>query len=525
MVHLILLAALLAASVTPSTAFKWTAAKPTPAAEPLPSIVQRFKPPKPTQAPDAPFDLVRRAESSTDTITAYSAPDATCGYFDGRPGAPLTCGTANTCFMFTSAGDIGAIGCCPIDGTFDQCYGFNTNCINADDMASGALCDNACRHDTFTLKCTDTSAPYCAALTWPMNGVSNYQCDSARVTTTQTLYTTYRGQIDHSWYTTTYSYDSLTSGTGSEAPLPTTNDNDNDNGSTTSNKKKTPIGPIVGGVIGGVAVLAGLGLLLFFLLRRRRAAAAGPQPEGPQGPQEPQGPHTGPQGPPAYIPDANKPPLNPNTNSYYGPPTQGFAGQGQHGQEMQQQQYAQQLQQQQGYYDSSNPSGYYNPNSPQPHGGPNPTSPTVTAVSGQSNDINAGGAGGVRDSSAMGSTGAYGHTSPRPGFSEMSANMAGGPFPSDQHDGTLGEASELRTQRDSVKKRVVLLTDLWKNYLGYIIIERGPKIAGPVKPGGGIGDDARPLYDTKNELKIQDCLQHLRYLCYWFWLKCWLHGA
>lgn len=42
----------------------------------------------------------------------------------------------------------------------------------------------------------------------------------------------------------------------------------------------------------------------------------------------------------------------------------------------------------------------------------------------------------MRDSSATGSTGAYGYTSPRPGFSEMSANMAGGPFPSDQHEGT-----------------------------------------------------------------------------------------
>lgn len=91
MVRLSLLAVLLAASLTPSTAFKWTGAKATPEAAPLPSIVHRFKPPKPTLAPDAPYDLlnrgaVRRAASSTGLITAYAAPDATCGYFDGRPG-------------------------------------------------------------------------------------------------------------------------------------------------------------------------------------------------------------------------------------------------------------------------------------------------------------------------------------------------------------------------------------------------------------------------------------------------------
>lgn len=91
MVRLSLLAVLAAASLTPAAAFKWSAARATPEAAPLPSIVQRFKPPKPTQAPDAPYDLlnrgaVRRAASSTGAITAYEAPDATCGYFDGRPG-------------------------------------------------------------------------------------------------------------------------------------------------------------------------------------------------------------------------------------------------------------------------------------------------------------------------------------------------------------------------------------------------------------------------------------------------------
>ncbi|KFY82796.1 hypothetical protein V500_10327, partial [Pseudogymnoascus sp. VKM F-4518 (FW-2643)] len=457
MVRLSLLT-LLAASLTPSTAYKWTGAKATPEAAPLPSIVHRFKPPKPTLAPDAPYDLlnrgaVRRAASSTGLITAYAAPDATCGYFDGRPGAPLHCGTADTCFMFTSAGGSGYIGCCPIDGPFEQC-GFRTNCLDAADIKNGTLCDSGCLHDTYTLKCTESSAPYCAALTWPMNGVADYFCDNDRITTTQTLYTSYRGQTGSTWFTTTLSSDTLTTSrtsnsddNGSNAPQPTSDSSDanatptpsTDNGSDTSNnhststKKKTPIGPIVGGVIGGVAVLFGLGLLIFFLLRRKRAAAAAAPaapPAGPQGPQQQQ--QVGPIGPPAYIPDANKPPLNPNTNSYYGPPAPqaGFAGQYQPEMQQQQQYAPQQPQQQGGAYYDPNTGTYY---TPVPQGSPNPTSPTTTAVSGQTNDIIS--AGGVRDSSATGSTGAYGYTSPRPGFSEMSAN--GGPFPSDRHEGTF----------------------------------------------------------------------------------------
>ncbi|KAL5352802.1 hypothetical protein ACLOAV_002750 [Pseudogymnoascus australis] len=467
MVRLSLLALLAAASLTPSTAFKWSPARATPAAAPLPTIAPRFKPPKPTQAPDAPYDLLsrhgaaKRAESSSGAITAYAAPDATCGYFDARPGAPLYCGTADTCFMFTSAGGNGYIGCCPIDGPFEQC-GFRTNCIDAADIKNGTLCDSGCLHDTYTLKCTASTAPYCAVGTWPMNGVADYFCDNDQVLTTQTLYTTYRGQTSHDWFTTTVSDSSLTSSrtsfsddSGSNAPQPTDldanptsgsdNGNDGDSNSdtgsgtstdhSTSKKKKTPIGPIVGGVIGGVAVLLGLGILIFFLLRRKRAAAASAAAAAPtaaaapqQGPQGPQSPH----GPPAYIPDANKPPLDPNTNSYYGPPAPqngGFgAGGGYAGPEMQQQQQYAQQPQQGGYYDP-NTGTYYAP-VPQQQGSPNPTSPTTTAVSGQTNDI-IGGGGGVRDSSATG------YTSPRPGFSEMSAGGAPAAFPTDQHEGTF----------------------------------------------------------------------------------------
>ncbi|KFY00839.1 hypothetical protein O988_03078 [Pseudogymnoascus sp. VKM F-3808] len=496
MVRLSLLAVLVAASLTPADAFKWTAAKPTPPALPVPSIAHRFKPPKPTQAPDAPYDLlkrgaVRRADTSSGAITAFAAPDATCGYFDGRAGAPLHCGTADTCFMFTTAGGNGFIGCCPISGPFEDC-GFRTDCIDAAHMANGTYCDSGCLHDAYTLKCTESSAPYCAAVTWPANGVADFFCDDEHITTTQIVYTNYKGQTGNTWLTTTISDNTLTTSrttTGddnnSHAAQPTgdsssssdsdanpTSGSDNgDDGSDTSNshttskKKKTPIGPIVGGVVGGLAALFIIGLLIFFYLRRKKAAAAtaGTTPAAAAAAQQPQGP-VGPQGPPAYIPDANKPPLNPNTNSYYGPQNGEFAAGQYGGPEMQQQQQAQQYPQPQypqqppqqpqgGYYDPQTGT-YYAPVPQHPQGSPNPTSPTTTAVSGQTNDVIAGG--GVRDSSATGSTGAYGYTSPRPGFSEMSANMAGGPFPSDQHEGTY----EVEGSRPAVRAPPGEITEL-----------------------------------------------------------------
>ena len=65
-------------------------------------------------------------------------------------GAPLSCGTADTCFMFQSA-SVAAIGCCPIGAPVEQC-GFRIDCINAKEFANGTFCDSGCVHDTYTLK-------------------------------------------------------------------------------------------------------------------------------------------------------------------------------------------------------------------------------------------------------------------------------------------------------------------------------------------------------------------------------------
>ncbi|KAM3070312.1 hypothetical protein ACMFMG_010144 [Clarireedia jacksonii] len=78
-------------------------------------------------------------------------------------------------------------------------------------------------------------------------------------------------------------------------------------------KKTTPIGPIVGGVIGGVLFLALIALLTWYLLRRNRTpnpATSTPPPMYPE--------HAAP--PPATATAAEKPAVESSTTEYYQPP-------------------------------------------------------------------------------------------------------------------------------------------------------------------------------------------------------------
>ena len=276
----------------------------------------------------------------------------------------------------------------------------------------------------------------------------DFFCDDTFIKTTQTLFTTFAGETDRTWITSTYTVQSTVSTSGSgafntdatfNAPQPPSSTSNSAGSQSTASQtpaptaaaadhqSKTPVGPIVGGVIGGLAVVAGLVALIIFFLRRNRnkgnsAAASAAAPTSTTAPP--------PGRPPAYIPDAAaKPPLDPNTNGYYAPNGQGgYVAPGgpyppQHSPEMQQQQhpgYPPHPQQPGagGYYDPNTAGGYYQPAPPasQPA-----TSPTAFWTAG----------------TETGSTGAYGYPSSRPGFSEMSANMAGRPFPSDQHAGTF----------------------------------------------------------------------------------------
>ncbi|KAI0426070.1 hypothetical protein F5Y09DRAFT_77462 [Xylaria sp. FL1042] len=273
-----------------------------------------FRLPEITKAPSIK-ELLKRQSSSGDQ-TVLIGPDNTCGYVSGRAGAPITCNYDYTC-AFIIEEDFGRAGCCQ----GDYC-GLRATCFGYEQVFSSSVCDDGCLQDTYTLKCTESTAPYCNTITF-FSGIEDFFCASLDISTPQQLYTTYIGETDGRSFqeitlsatdSGTDSFNSATDdgsfvfsftssaaqssntdtptgngGSGSNGSNGSNGGSDNDSGSTPKQtKSSTPVGPIVGGVVGGVAGLALIGLGIFFIVRhnnkKRDAAAAASAPPMQQTP-------------------------------------------------------------------------------------------------------------------------------------------------------------------------------------------------------------------------------------------------
>jgi hypothetical protein len=198
---------------------------------------------------------------------------------------------------------------------------------------------------------TSTDFPYCGTVSF-FSGIRDYYCADIEISTVQQLYTTYNGETDGRTFEQIIVTDTPTASNGdftisdnlngggfsfsrttpapSSSTSPTNGDNNSSNGNGNGNgggnnnngvnggnggnndgssnnngngnsnggnssKSSTPVGPIVGGVVGGVAALGLIGLGTFFLIRRNRngpastgAAAAGGSGPGQQPPMQQQ---------------------------------------------------------------------------------------------------------------------------------------------------------------------------------------------------------------------------------------------
>lgn len=288
---------------------------------------------------------------------------------------------------------------------------------------------------------TASSAPYCNTISWPDDRVKDFFCDDIYVAGAQTLFTTYSGETGRTWETS-LSNDATTtdSSTSESASDATTTESPTESTSTASTstvpervpataapaKSDPPAGAIAGGVVGGVAVIGIAVVAVIFLLRRsKNKAAAAAAAAGAAGP--------GGLSPPGYTqPDAaamgaaagGKYALSPDPNmqGYYAQSgqfvPQGAAAGGAYFDPNTQQYYAQVPQGPQMQQQPSPNGGHANPHL----SGGYPDRGEATSPSNTARFSTAGTEGGAGQ--------------PRQGYSEMSANMAGGPFPQDQHVGT-----------------------------------------------------------------------------------------
>ncbi|KAI0472483.1 hypothetical protein F4859DRAFT_515326 [Xylaria cf. heliscus] len=314
-----------------------------------------FHLPEITQAPNL-RELFRR---DTGDQTVLIAPDNTCGYVSGRPGAAVTCNGDYTC-AFVIQEDFGRAGCCQ----GDNC-GLRATCYDYNQVYSQSLCDDGCLQDTYTLKCTQTSASYCNTETFFSN-VIDFYCGSVNISTAQQLYTTYSGQTNaKTWQEfvitptpsgTDSGFNSASDG-GFGFPLSSSssasarsssssssaggsgngsgsnnggnsnnnNGSDNDNNSSSDKKSSTPVGAIVGGVVGGVGGLALIGLAIFFIIRhnnKKKNAAATGQPM--QQTAAAGGAPPPPGGAPGYAPQAYNAPYGQQPYQQQNPPPQAY---------------------------------------------------------------------------------------------------------------------------------------------------------------------------------------------------------
>ena len=178
----------------------------------------------------------------------------------------------------------------------------------------------AFRKSFLTTSSTLSDAPFCNTAVWAGVNVRDVYCAARSVSTTQTIYTTYTGQLVGGSFTQRVLDDDLLSTSSVRTRSSSSPTRSQETQSTTSNdpstlipisvpknEKSTPIGAIVGGAVGGVAVLALIGFGIWFIRRRNRkdkAAAVdshGSQPPPVYHPSRPEIDGTGVIGKPAMT--------------------------------------------------------------------------------------------------------------------------------------------------------------------------------------------------------------------------------
>lgn len=235
----------------------WTPAHETPAAT-FPLI----RSPKPTEPPPAPRNLKKRNAANT------------CGYVSGYTGDPLYCATTDVC-VYNS--DDFYIGCCPSTST--ECP-IPTTCYDLSQSQSYASAN-----DVYALYCANATLPNCIQyiyLDHLFTGYSGWGCGIAAATDDVYYSATTVTEAGSSSPISSSVTASSSSAGGTTSSASTTSSSSSAAATTSSggggSKKSSSsnVGPIVGGVVGGVAVIGLIALGVFYIYRRGQKQGAAP---------------------------------------------------------------------------------------------------------------------------------------------------------------------------------------------------------------------------------------------------------
>ncbi|KAH8714460.1 hypothetical protein BGZ61DRAFT_476537 [Ilyonectria robusta] len=227
-------------------------------------------------------------------LTITVAPDNTCGFITGGYW-PMTCINGKTCSW--ESGKLNAI-LCGLEGFF-------TTCLGRDDALDPDICGDSCKSDWHIRLCTVSSLAWCKTKKYQY-GVMDYGCASEESTVTisfnrgnrdlefrttvlgdtsgsttlpesKTLFKSTTGPKSTTWTEST----TLTETSTSTGPLTSTTGIDTT--STSGPRGNNNTGSIVGGVLGGLALVCFMILGVMFLRHRGRHAPSVTNPNPDRG--------------------------------------------------------------------------------------------------------------------------------------------------------------------------------------------------------------------------------------------------
>ncbi|KAH7123447.1 hypothetical protein B0J13DRAFT_680104 [Dactylonectria estremocensis] len=224
--------------------------------------------PRPTSivSEDAEPTHLAARQNSAEGTTITVAPDSVCGY--------LSPATQTDSIVACPSGFICSWGSPPYGFVFCDIANIATRCYPREEALDESLCDDVCRNNDANIRCTDDEAlPYCVTYGFP-DGIRGYYCGTAASLAKADF--TSSGQTGRNFDTTVMSDEeqptSTTGTTESTEATSTTSESSSTITQTETAPSKNdggvPTGAIVGGVVGGLAVVSMLVLGILFLRRR-----------------------------------------------------------------------------------------------------------------------------------------------------------------------------------------------------------------------------------------------------------------